>query len=195
MSRADGSPAPALEAYLSRLDTALAALPDAERREILLETRSHAIERTHRTSRDVAAVLSELGPPEAYARRFLAERDAGPAPPPPPRPDSLRAIARLATGGWTRLPLLFVVVLAYGAAAGLVIVAVWKFFEPDAVGLWGGQVGVRNRWAVGVSDPNMPGRELLGYWIVPVALVIAAAIHLVMSALLRRLLRRDASRP
>jgi hypothetical protein len=187
----------ALDTYLARLDAALAPLPAAERRDILLETRSHVAERTRRDpAGSVEAVLAELGPPEAYARQFLPEPDV-PRPVSPERPsappsDALRAIARLATGGWTRLPLLFVVALAYGVAGFSLLLALWKLVEPDATGIWVHQAGQRRSVQLMVSDPNRPGREVLGYWLVPIALGITAAIHLVMSALLRRLLRRDA---
>ncbi len=60
------------------------------------------------------------------------------------------------------------------------------------------RVAIERRFAVAarsvhvaVSHPNQEGREVLGYWLVAITLGIAVAIHLAMSALLRRVLRSE----
>lgn len=178
-----------LERYLSRLEAELAAVPAPDRREILLETRSHVLERTSRSpSRSVEDILAELGPPEDYARQFLAE----PEPRRTARPGALRGIARLATGRWTTLPLFFVVIGAYAVAALAFAIGVWKLIEPNGTGLLINDFGGGRRSVhLVVSDPRQQGREVLGYWLVPIALGISVGIHLAMSALLRRVLRSD----
>ena len=192
MDTRDLRAASALDAYLSRLETRLAALPAAERREILLETRSHVLERTEREpSRPIADVLAELGTPERYATQFLPADHAAPA----QRTTALGAIARLASGRWTSLPLLLLVVTAYSVAVLMLLLALWKLNLPAEVGLWidHGEGG-RRSFFFGATDgaPPPKGREVLGYWIVPMLLLLATTIHLIMSALLRRLLRADA---
>ncbi|MFN2566744.1 MAG: hypothetical protein ABR499_17240 [Gemmatimonadaceae bacterium] len=190
MRKTEAGQSPALDRYLVRLEAELRNVPPADRREILLETRSHVLERTSRApSRSVKEVLAELGPAEEYARQFLPDSE----PQQTDRPGVLRGIAYLATGRWTTLPLFFVVIGAYAVAALAFAIGVWKLVEPNATGLWITDLGGGRR-SVGlvVSDPNQKGREVLGYWLVPLALGISVTIHLAMSALLRRVLRTDA---
>lgn len=178
-----------LDAYLARLEAELAPLPAQERREILLETRSHLLERTAGAPTGSGdAVLAELGSPEAYARQFLPHADE------PERPAGAPAtIARLATGPWTGLPVLFVVMVAYGIAAGTFLLGVWKLVEPRATGLFVSHAGGGRSVMLVVSDPRAAeGRDVLGYWFVPIAILISVSIHLAMSALLRRVHRHRA---
>jgi hypothetical protein len=200
VSAADPGRRSPLDTYLQRLDAALARVPEGERREILLETRSHVVERTGRyPTPDVESVLAELGPPEEYARRFLPAEEglgtpAGPAPAAPPsrRRGALYHLARMAAAGWTSLPLLFLVAAAYGVALIAFVVGVDKLLEPEATGFFvqrvGGKVVAAN---VVVSSPYHPGRDELGYWLVPIAFGLAIAIHLGVSAILRRAYRDD----
>jgi len=166
-------------------------VPAEERREILLETRSHVLERTARAPAPVEAVLAELGPPEAYARQFLADAeppaDAAPA---TPAPDVVQGFARLATGRWTALPLLLVVVTGYAFALLLFLLAVSKLLEPDTTGLYLSDARGRPAFLIVWSDPGFGGREVLGHLFAPLALAIAAALHLLLRALLRRVARR-----
>jgi uncharacterized membrane protein len=199
VSRADAGGHAPLDAYLRRLDVALARVPEAERREILLETRSHAVERTGRyPGPDVDAVLAELGPPEEYARRFLPADEEATAPAPSPSapwprgPGALDGVARLATAGWASLPLLVLVVIAYAVAGIALLVGVDKLLEPEATGFFVRRVGEKVVAAnFVVSDPIHAGQDELGYWLVPLAFGLAAAIHLVVSAILRRAYRDD----
>jgi hypothetical protein len=192
MNRTEAGESPGLDRYLARLEAELRNVPLADREEILLETRSHVLERTSRSpSRSVEDVLSELGPPDAYARRFFPEAD----PEPVGRPVVLGGIARLATGPWMTIPLFVVVIGAYAVATAAFLIAVWKLVEPNATGLWITELeGGRRSAQLIVSDPHQKGREILGYWLVPLGLGVAGAIHLAMSALLRRMYRGDARR-
>jgi hypothetical protein len=177
-----------LESYLARLNVALGKVPAADRQDILLETRSHVVELTRRSpSRTVDDVLAELGSPEVYARRFLSNDE----PLPPPRPTALRGLARLATGRLRTLPLFAVVVGAYAIAAFTFLFAIAKLMEPNATGLFVNNVDGHRQVLLVWSDPRAKGRDVLGYGIVPIALLISVSIHLVMSALLRRVLRND----
>jgi hypothetical protein len=192
VKRADpGRSASGLDRYLSRLEAELGAVPPSDRREILLETRSHVLDRTSRSpSRSVEEVLAELGAPEEYARQFL--RDEEPAPPAAPRLGTLHRLARLAAGGWRTLPLLSFVLASYAIAVFAFAIGFWKLVEPDATGLWINDFGGGRRSVLlGVSNPNQKGREVLGYWLVLIAFGISVSIHLAMSALLRRVLRNE----
>jgi hypothetical protein len=173
-----------LASYLGQLNAALAALTPDERQEILLETRSHVLDRWQREpSRRMERVLAELGPAREYARQFLPDAVEPPPPPGPP------ALARLVTGGVRTLPLLFVVVGAYSVAMLLLLAAVTELVDPTATGLYVGG-GPRGRgFQLVLSDPAPSGRDVLGPWFAPAALALAVAIHLLLVRLLRRVLR------
>jgi uncharacterized membrane protein len=196
-------PSAHLESYLTRLDAALTGVSEADRREILLETRSHVADRVGGSSfRDLDDVLAELGPPEVYARQFLVG-DGSPALMPPaaapaaiPR-TTLGDLAQLATGRWTSLPLLLLVASAYALAILALVLAVSKVLEPASLGLWITETpgGERSRFFFGITDRPHEGREVLGYWLIAPLLLTAAAIHLGVSRLLKRVVRRPAPRP
>jgi uncharacterized membrane protein len=178
-----------LESYLARLEAALSTTPTVERREILLETRSHVLERTRRGQpQRVEDVLAQLGAPEAYARQFMPELDT----PTTPHANALSGIARLASGGSTALPALFVVAMSYAVAVLALLMAAWELLEPDKVGLWLGTAGGERRILLGSYSRGPHMREVLGDGLVPLALVLAVTVHIAMSALLRRLVRDDA---
>ena len=190
MASGDGERAIAIERYLARLELELSRVPPAERADIILETRSHLAERARRApERAVDDVLAELGTPNEYAHRFLPDE-------PPPadrsRPGALHGIARLATGGIKWFPLLCVVAFAYAVAVLAVIIAVDKILEPGATGVFFDYAAGHRRFRGAViSDPHVQGREVLGYWLVPIMLALATAIHLAMRGLLRLFLRRE----
>ena len=195
MNRTEAGRSPELDRYLARLEAELRAVPPAERQEILLETRSHVLERTSRVpSLTVGDVLAELGSPEAYARQFLKEdapvreRESAPL---AQRPGALHGLARLATGRWTTLPLFLVVLAGYAVATFAFVFAAAKILEPNATGLFVDYVDGRRSVMLVWSDPTPDGRDVLGWWLVPIALGISATIHLILSALLRRVLRND----
>ena len=188
----DTSASTSLQSYLSRLDAALGRLSDPERREILLETRSHVAEQAQRSPMSsVPEILAELGEPEAYARTFLVDQE----PVPVRRLSALHGLARLATGRWTALPLLLFVLCCYSVAVLLLFVAVNEIIEPAATALIVKRGAAGTTIGFSLSDPSIAGQggDVLGGWITPIALSIVAVIHLAMSALLRRVLRREST--
>ncbi len=206
----------ALGAYLEVLSAALASLPADERREILLETRSHVAERHARRLRAssasttdsdgaVAAVLAELGPAEAYAARFLGESLPPEMSPtavgaPAPVPVDPRVVARLAgvhAAGWRAVPTLTAVVLAYAVAAVWLIIAVAKPFAPETTGLFvepDGRGGINVDFVFN-SAPHRGHREVLGWWLLPLAPLVAWAAHRGAGALLGRMAAGRRARP
>ena len=188
----DTSASTSLQLYLSRMEGALARLSDSERREILLETQSHVAEQAERSPMlSVPEILEELGAPEAYARTFLVDQDPAPA----RRPGVLHGLARLATGSWTALPLLLFVLCCYSVAVFMLFVTVLEIQEPATTGFWVEQTATGRDVSLALSGPLIPGRgpDLLGGWIIVIALSVAAVIHLAMRALLRRVLPREST--
>jgi hypothetical protein len=187
MTRSQSSRSSELDRYLARLDSELARLPALERQEILRETRSHTLERTRRAPFPaIDDVLAELGPPPDYARRFLPDAEASRS----GQQGVIHRLASVATGRLVRLPLLFVVLGGYSIAFIAFAIAVWKIVEPDGTGLWVSDLADERRSIqFVVSDPRHTGREVLGYWLVPIGIGIAFAIHLLLSRLLTRVLR------
>jgi hypothetical protein len=191
----------ALEDYLARLEAALAAVPAAERREILLETRSHVLEQASRSpARGVAAVLAELGPPESYARQFVGDEPHATTAPAPPAPtprdasasSTLHGLARLGAGGWRRLPMLLLVLTGYGIAGLGVLLLISEIVDPPGTGFVIRDMpnGMRHI-GFALSDTLAPGDDVFGAWFAPLLVLLIAAIHLGIRALLRRELRRD----
>jgi len=183
-------PGTELEGYLRRLRWALSPLPSEEREEILRETRSHFLERIaggdpQARFRETAAAL---GDPEDYAQGFLDGYRLAAAVADGSGPVMFRQALRLASRGigafFGTLGLLFIFLLA---AAHLAL-AVLKPIFPENVGAWleGGR-----RLSLGFMSPP-PGPdvpELLGYWIIPVALLLSIGLYRLGVILLRHLLR------
>jgi hypothetical protein len=205
MSRADVQADPDLTVYLTRLGAALGGLPPADREEILLETRSHVLEQLGRSpNRRVADVLGELGAPEGYARQFLAEVGAMPGPtlePAPPtvtaggRPGSatLFGLAQLTTRGGRAIPWLLLFGALYVLAGVALLFVIGDLLYPTGTGVFVQPPSSPKPhiWVV-VAESGAPGIDLLGRAIIPIGLLIVAAIHLAARAMLLRVLGHDA---
>jgi hypothetical protein len=74
---------PKLEAYLLKLDRALAPLSASDRAEIVLEIKSHIVSARERDPQQpVEAIMAALGAPESVASKYLLERGRAPVKPP-----------------------------------------------------------------------------------------------------------------
>jgi len=165
-----------LDAYLNELRGRLRRLPDAEVAEIVEELRSHvrdsAGEGVALTEEGVAAALERLGSPDELAALYVT--------------DSLLARAGRSWSPWLVFSSIFrwatVSVAGFFAFLGLLvgfvlsasffIAALSKPFSPNRTGLWhvdGESLSLHLGLA---SGPSPVGQELLGWWIVPLGLVV-----------------------
>jgi uncharacterized membrane protein len=180
---------PMLESYLSHLEKQLGALSLDERREILMETRSHVSERTARFPfPTIEEVLAQFGRPDIYARQFLQDKVPRAI---ARRRTALQGLARLAAGGWLAMPVLLLVLFAYTIALAAFATGLTKIISPGDVGVWVHDVGGRSQLFHAGFNSSLGGREILGYWLAVIAFGIAFTIFIAVSAFLRWLARTN----
>lgn len=181
--------------YLRRLRAGLAPLPETEREEIVRETASHLLDRVgggpesagETVGPALAAALAELGEPEAYAARFVANYRISAAlasgSPLAPVGEALRLIG----SGFRAFAVGFVLLLLGSLAAGFALVAVLKPILPEQTGLFVKEGGP---YALGIFDAGSRAgaRELLGWWVVPICLAAAPLLALAAGWVARRFL-------
>ena len=156
--------------YLQRLRSALRGLPAAEQAAIVREIAMHIAERRRESPTGLADVLAGLGDPVELGHAYLEHW--GPSHPRLGTSSHLLAAVLLgrATLGLGRFLVGFAAVLLGACAVLLSAVAVLKPLAPRSVGLW----IEPDHFAFGVlAAPGPAATELLGHWIVPLALVIA----------------------
>ena len=173
----------AMEAYLKQVRKGLRRLNDDDAHEIVEELRSHILDRATVggtiTGEGVNAAVAALGSPEELAGQYVTDELLARAQVSRSPLLILRALFR-----WAGLSLAGALVLA-GSAIGYLLaiffaaVALLKPFHPHAAGLWA-LPGPSNSYSLrlGFSTPPAGGRELLGWWIVPLGLFIANGLFL-----------------
>lgn len=172
-----------IRAYMGALASQLGKLEKADADEVIREIESHINDVVDQAEArgediDVATLLQGFGSPESLAAQYVAHIQTG-APP----PAGFRVIQRVkqtVTRGLYYSMGLF----GFSIAFSLLALAVAKAIEPSSVGVWStaGGHSVTVTWS-GAPDPQ--ARELLGYGLIPVALLAS-----VWSAdLTRRVLR------
>ena len=180
-----------VERYLLRLRLALADVPAVPRDEFVREIRSHIIDRLEHEPGDSQAacrgILQTLGEPEAIAADYGAERLLA-------RTARLRLnlpAVQLATPlRWLVTAVQWFLVgmaamIGYSTSAMLSLTAVLKPFFPRNVGLYLNDNGFQV-----AGFPAPPGRELLGPYFIPFALVMAVLLLVGTSQLIKWLGRR-----
>jgi hypothetical protein len=172
-----------IEQYLSEVRTRLRGLGEPQVSEIIAELRSHIAERAapqgELTVDGVSAALRALGSSEELAREYAADEVLARAEisrSPLRLLDSLFAWATISVAGF-----LVLIGAITGYFVGLVFLAVaWlKPFHPATAGLWAlrdgaGDLELSVRMGFGAAPGN--GHELLGWWIVPLGILIGCGL-------------------
>lgn len=185
-------PARRIADYVRRLRWSLQAIPAEDRASLVREIESHLTDSLAAGPESLASTMTAMGPPHALAARYVQEyRLAGALAEDRPVPLIGAMLIRsgrsvMAFGAVMAAMLLYLLALVLAA-----MVAVKPLF-PGHVGWWrlpqGSAFGI-------VSDPPA-GPELMGLWVLPVALAGALACYALATLALRRtgrhLLRRGA---
>jgi hypothetical protein len=169
-----------LQDYLAKVDSGLRGLPKEEIADILQELRSHVLERAAAggppQEAAVAAALTALGDPGQIAEQYLTQslfQRAAASRSPLLLLQSLLHWATLSIRGFCTA--LFSLLL-YCLGGGFIIAAVLKPFRPAAVGLWAQPSSDPSdhtySLSLGITDMPTQGHELLGWWIIPVGLLL-----------------------
>lgn len=177
------------DTYVIQLDRALARMPDAQRAEIVQEIRGHLADRAAQGHEALRAAIAELGTPRALAGSFLDDYVVT-APLQQRRGVSLLfAILGRAGRSFAAFGTASVGVFGYVFAAAYLALAVMKPIFPDHVGLWVGADGLPREFG-GIWGIMPVGHEVLGLWMTPLCLVLAAAFYLLGGFLMRVAARR-----
>ena len=175
-----------VEAYLEEMQERLRGMNHEDAREIVRELRSHILDTAcgsgDMTPLTVEAALAALGSPEELAGQYLtdemlARAEASRSPVPILR--SLFHWARLSVAGSIAL---LGVVAGYLLSAALVLGALLKPVHPETAGLWvipNGLDDIMISFRLGFEDAPISGKEVLGWWIVPLGLVLGFGVAVI----------------
>jgi len=168
---------PKIERYLARVRAALRGLPEREIEDILRELHSHTIELAEQEGGTVESALQSLGDPVDLAGTYRSENQMARAEcssSPLVILQGLRHASRSSRGRVTATAL-----YAFGYINVLMLwsAAIEKLLAPLRVGLWyvPGQI-----WSLALvtsGDAPEGARELLGWWLVPIAALVGWAVR------------------
>lgn len=157
-----------VESYLVRVRTALRGLPERQIDDIMRELRAHAIELAEGKGIEVA--FASLGDPVDLAKAYRAESQIVRA---ECSSSTLLIFLGLRHAGRTRTGRFLATVLyafGYVNVVALWLAAVDKLLWPSRTGLWYSP-GDWKSLALHTNDSPQPGaHELLGWWLIPVAI-------------------------
>jgi hypothetical protein len=172
-----------IEEYLSKVRSRLRGLRDEQVSEIIAELRSHIAERAapagELTVDGVSAALRTLGSSEELAREYATDEVLARAEisrSPLRLLDSLFAWATMSVAGFL---VLIGAITGYFVGLVFLLVALLKPFHPATAGLWALRTGADDlelsmRMGFGAAPGN--GHELLGWWIMPLGIVIGCGL-------------------
>jgi len=177
--------APKIDRYLARVRVALRGLPEREIEDILRELRSHVVDMSGAEESGVEAALQSLGDPLELARTYRSENEmvraqcSG-------SPLVILPGLRLASGGTVgRVTASALYVFGYFVMGTLWAGALEKVLAPSRGGLWYTPGDFWSMTLLVGGDPPAGARELLGWWVVPLALLAGWGVKYVSDRLAR----------
>jgi hypothetical protein len=185
MASATDSPQQKVEAYLVKLRARLRGMNDDDVREIVQELRAHITDKATAsgevTAATVDSALSALGSPEVLASQYLTDALLS-------RAEISRSPVRILEGlfRWARLSIAgFFVMLSsifgYFLGSVFVLCALLKPFHSETAGLWVSRSSNNDlSFSIRLGFGNVPvnKHEVLGWWIVPIGLLVGCGLLL-----------------
>jgi hypothetical protein len=169
-----------IDACLAEVRRGLRGLSAGETADILEELRSHIVDRARETGAvtpaGVAGAVAGLGDLKELASAYAAGRIAAPVEERRSPWWMLGAAFRLARLSVWGFFVFIASLVGYGVGASLLITAVIKPFAPEHAGLWMSGHGDTFSLNLGVMGSRATGQELLGWWIIPIGVVIGGLL-------------------
>jgi len=184
-----------LEDYLQKLKEVLRPLPEKEREEIVLEIKGHIQERMAQSSQvegDTEALqnaLIRLGRPEEYGSEFVTDYLLSKG---MERKHAGMIFKGLLRWGCNTLVGFFYSLFFFAfylISVSFVFVGIMKPIFPAQVGFFLRDGKAQNFGLVMGATDRQGMHEVLGYWIIPIALVIGIAWFFVTTWLLKKVIR------
>jgi uncharacterized membrane protein len=153
--------------YLSRLDKS-----DAD--DVIREIESHIhdaleLQEEQYSADGIATILAGFGQPRELAAQYVEHILQG-----TPPPTGFKAIQSVKKGATLSL-YISMGLFGFGVAAMLVLAGFYKIFVPSGVGVWSVTQG--NSIIITFSEHTYPNsEELLGLWLIPLAIGLGLAI-------------------
>jgi hypothetical protein len=175
---ASARPLEALETYLHEVRSRLHGLSASEVSEIVQELRSHVLDAVSGDASEarIADALRKLGSAQEIARMNMSMRVATRSLTHRSPLRVLHTLVRLAGLTVRGAIVLFISLVGYGFAASWLITALAKPLLPREVGLW--MLPDKNgdlSFSLGSHGLPTVGHDLLGWWIVPIGLLVGFA--------------------
>lgn len=170
----------AVDTYLGALRKQLRELMDEDANDIVEEIRAHILDKTSAgtSTEEISSTLAALGSPEELASRYRTEELLRRAELTHSPLLSLRGLFRWARLSFAGVAVFAVSVLGYTLGGALVIVAGLKIIWPHGTGLWENHYP-DGTWSLNLSSSsgNTPaGHDILGWWLLPIGLILGTAL-------------------
>jgi uncharacterized membrane protein len=171
-----------IEAYLSRLRGRLRGVSGEEVREIVEELRSHLMDKAatsgEMTAAGVEAALAALGSPDELGSQYMTDNLLARAEVSRSPLQILKSLFRWASLSTAGFFVLLGSIVGYFFGVVLMLVAVAKLFHPRTAGLWtySDSSGMELSFRLGFSSAPVGGKDLLGWWIVPIGWLAGGAL-------------------
>lgn len=184
-----------LDDYLQKLIEVLKPFPEKEREEIVLEIKSHIEERMAQSTGAEAGTealknaLSRLGRPEEYGSEFVTDYLLSMG---MERKKAWMVFKGLLRWGCNTLVGFFYSIFffsSYLISVSFIFIGIMKPIFPQNVGLFLNNGEVQNFGLIMGMTNDATMQEVLGYWIIPISLVIGIAWFLTTTWLLKRIIR------
>ena len=174
------------ELYLHEFRRGLLALPESERASIVDEVREQVAAQAGLGAESLAKLLARMGPPDRLARQFtLSFELAASVHRANPLALLMVVLASATINLWAMAGAL-VALFLYMMGAAFALIALLKPVIPRYTGAWIMPDGDVN---IGIII-NHTGEEVLGYWIIPLAVLAAVVCFVGANMLLRASGRR-----
>jgi hypothetical protein len=169
-----------VELFLKQVRERLRGLGEDEISDILQELRSHILDRVKVTADlpklAVATAIESLGSPEEIASEYMTAYLIARARVTRTPWAVFRVIVRwasLSVGGFIAL---IISVCGYSLGSIFLLCAILKPFDPEGVGLWIQRDPFALSLLVGAPDQGSKAHEVLGWWIIPVGIIVAMGL-------------------